>query len=140
MLGYARITAPFAGVIVKKLANLGDLATPGRPLYELEDPRRLRLEADVPEALVGGIVLGDEMPLRIPSIDLDLSGVVREIAPSADPNSRTFLVKLDLPDHDGLRTGLFGRVSVPVQEPSPHQGQVPQSIQHVSQSSLGSQR
>ena len=39
-----------------------------------------------------------------------------EIAPVADAVSRTFQVKLDLPAAAGLRTGQFGRVSVPVAE------------------------
>jgi RND family efflux transporter MFP subunit len=43
-------------------------------------------------------------------------GTVSEISPIADPVSRTFRVKLDLPPVDGLRTGQFGRVSVPVAE------------------------
>jgi RND family efflux transporter MFP subunit len=41
---------------------------------------------------------------------------VSEISPVADPVSRTFNVKLDLPPTEGLRTGQFGRVSVPVAE------------------------
>ena len=41
---------------------------------------------------------------------------VSEISPVADAASRTFLVKLDLPDDAGLRPGQFGRVAVPVAE------------------------
>ena len=35
--------------------------------------------------------------MRIPSMDGEIEGHVAEIAPSADPNSRTFLVRIDLP-------------------------------------------
>jgi RND family efflux transporter MFP subunit len=45
-----------------------------------------------------------------------VEGIVSEISPVADPVSRTFNVKLDLPPTEGLRTGQFGRVSVPVAE------------------------
>jgi HlyD family secretion protein len=45
-----------------------------------------------------------------------LEATVSEIAPVADPVSRTFQVKFDLPPTEGLRTGQFGRVSVPVAE------------------------
>jgi len=116
MLGYARITAPFDGVVTRKLADVGDLAAPGKPLLELEDPAALRLEADVPEALIGKIRPGARMPVRVPTIDVELMGTVSEIAPAADPNSRTFGVKLDLPPTEGLRAGQFGRVVVPVAE------------------------
>jgi hypothetical protein len=45
-----------------------------------------------------------------------IAGTVCEIAPVADPNSRTVLVKLDLPGSPGLRNGQFGRVAIPVAE------------------------
>jgi len=45
-----------------------------------------------------------------------LEALISEIAPSADPNSRTFLVKLDLPAHPGLRSGQFGRMAIPLAE------------------------
>ena len=113
LLGYTKVTAPFDGVITRKEADVGDLAVPGKPLLEMEDPRHLRLEADVPEALIGNVKLGDILPVRISALDTNLSGVVSEIAPSADANSRTFLVKLDLPFVSRLRAGQFGRVAVP---------------------------
>ena len=116
MLGYTRVTAPFAGVITRKHADVGDLATPGKPLLELEDSTGLRLEADVPEAVVGKLNLGDKLPVRISALEQELEGKVSEIAPAADPNSRTFLVKLDLPRTNGLRAGQFGRVAMPIGE------------------------
>jgi RND family efflux transporter MFP subunit len=116
MLGYTRVSAPFAGVITRKHADVGDLAVPGKALLEMEDSRALRLEADVPEAVVGKLALGDKLPVRITAIEKQLEGVVSEIAPAADPGSRTFLVKLDLPATPGLRAGQFGRVAVPVGE------------------------
>ncbi len=116
LLSYTRITAPFDGVITRKLADAGDLAVPGKPLFELEDPAVLRLEADVPEAAIGRLKLGLSLPVRIASVETNLTGVVCEIAPTADPNSRTFLIKLDLPVVAGLRSGQFGRVEVPTAE------------------------
>lgn len=115
MLGYTRITAPFGGVITRKFAEVGDLALPGRPLVVLEDPNALRLDADVPEALIGGVELGAEMAVTVASVPQPITGRVSEIAPAADPQSRTFRVKLDLPPTAGLRLGQFGRVAVPVE-------------------------
>lgn len=113
LLGYTKIIAPFGGIITRKNADVGDLASPGKSLLEMEDASRLRLEADVPEALIDKIKLGDLLPVRISALETNLSGIVSEIAPAADPNSRTFVVKLDLPQMPGLRAGQFGRVAVP---------------------------
>lgn len=116
MLGYAEIIAPFDGVITRKIADVGDLAYPGKPILEIEDPRYLRFEANVPEALYNIIKLGNKYRISIPTMKEEIEGVVSEIAPVADPNTRTFLVKLDLPQHSGLRTGQFGRLRVPVSQ------------------------
>jgi RND family efflux transporter MFP subunit len=118
LLGYTKVTAPFDGVITRKHADVGDLASPGKPLLEMEDARDLRLEADVPEAVIGHLTLGDKPGVRVSGVTGELAGVISEIAPSADSNSRTFLVKLDLPPTPGLRAGQFGRAAMPVGETS----------------------
>jgi RND family efflux transporter MFP subunit len=114
MLGYAKVTAPFDGVITRKLADLGDLAMPGKPLMELESPANLRFETALPESLLDRIQAGAKLPVTIPSLPKPLTATVSEISPVADAESRTFLVKLDLPDNPGLRPGQSGRVAVPV--------------------------
>jgi RND family efflux transporter MFP subunit len=118
MLGYTKVIAPFDGIVTRKYADVGDLASPGKPLLEMEDSRVLRLEADVAEAVIGHLTLGDKLRVRVASVSNDLEAVVSEIAPAADPNSRTFLVKCDLPSAAGLRAGQFGRAAMPVGETS----------------------
>ncbi len=116
MLDYTQIAAPFDGVITRKLADVGDLAAPGKTLLQMENPNALRLEADVPEALIDNVRLGDKFPVRVATIPNEIQGAVAEMSHAADPNSRTFLVKLNLPNTPGLRSGQFGRVAVPVGE------------------------
>jgi membrane fusion protein (multidrug efflux system) len=116
MLGYAKVTVPFNGVITRKIADVGDLASPGRGIVELEDPDTLRVEANVPEGLVRLLKLGQKMDVNSAEIAKPVAAVVGEIAPAADPASRTSLVKLDLPANSGLRLGQFVRVAVPVGE------------------------
>jgi RND family efflux transporter MFP subunit len=116
LLGYTVIAAPFSGVITRKLAEIGDLATPGKALLELEDPEALRLESDFPESLITRIHPGDALEIRLANVTNGLSGTVGEIAPAADPYSRTFGVKMDLPPGEGIRLGQFGRAAVPLGE------------------------
>ena len=116
VLGYTRVTAPFDAVITRKWADVGDLAAPGKPLLEMEDPANLRFEANIPEALIQKVETGGKLRVRVASVDRELVGTVAEIAPSSDPNSRTFLAKLDLPANPALRAGQFGRAAVPIGE------------------------
>ena len=112
MLGYTKLVAPFEGIVTRKLADVGDLAAPGKPILEMEDPRALRFEADVPEALIGSVKLGAKLPVRVSAAVAPIEGTVVEMAPVADAASRTFLVRLDLPTAEGTRSGQFGRVWV----------------------------
>src|SRR5262245_2660891 len=92
MMRYLEILAPFDGVVTRKWVDVGDQAAPGKPLVDIEDPSKLQLEADVPEALVGRIKQDARMTIRVGQRPGDLAGTMPEIAPIADPTSRTFRV------------------------------------------------
>ncbi len=113
MLGYTTITAPFDGVITRKQVSSGDLATPGAPLLYLENNQRLQVRSAVPESLVLSIRTGDRLQVRVEAAGALVRGTVAEVAPAADPNSRTTPVVIDLPSHPDLRTGQFARVLLP---------------------------
>ncbi|HET6369925.1 MAG TPA: efflux RND transporter periplasmic adaptor subunit [Nitrospiria bacterium] len=112
-LGEAALISPLDGVVIERSAEPGDLAVPGQPLLQLEDPARIRLEAAIPEGEAVDLSIGKVLQVRIDSLRLDLSGTVEEIVPVADPTSRSFLVRLSLPSHPGLKPGIFGRVRLP---------------------------
>lgn len=113
MLSYTTITAPFSGVITKKIANTGDLATPGMPLLHLEDDSRLQVVTAIPETSAPEIKLHEQLKVTIPTVEQTLSGEIAEISPVIDPRSRTMPVKINLPDTQNLRTGMFARVALP---------------------------
>ena len=114
--GYAKILAPFDGVVARKLADEGDLAMPGKSLLELEGRAGLRLVADVPSLLASRVLSDAKLAVRVETLPDAITGKVVEISPGADPASRTVRVKVDLPETPGLRTGQFGRLAVPVGE------------------------
>jgi RND family efflux transporter MFP subunit len=116
MSGYAKIVAPFDGVVARKLAEEGDLAMPGKPLLELEGHAGLRLVADVPALLAGNVLPEAKLAVRVDTLPNPIMGTVAEISPAADPGSRTVVVKVDLPETPGLHSGQFGRLAVPVGE------------------------
>ncbi len=110
MLSYAQITAPFAGTITEKSVNVGDLAVPGRPLFVLEDNTPRQLVVGIPESYRLAISPGDSVPVAIAAGDAQITGVVGEISPSADPSSRTFTAKIDLPESANVRPGQIARM------------------------------
>jgi len=116
-VGYGRIQSPLQGIVTQKQAELGVLAVPGTPLLTLEDNARYRLEAAVEESRLGKIRLGDSVRVSFDALgDQEWTGRVGEIQPTADPASRSSLVKIDLPESlikkaPGriLRSGLYGK-------------------------------
>jgi RND family efflux transporter MFP subunit len=109
-LGYTRIRAPFDGVVTERKADPGTLASPGMPLFTVEDTRSYRLEVTVDESDVRLVRVGQTAPVTIDALGSgELTGKVLQIVPAADPGSRSFLVKIELPRNAQMRSGLFGR-------------------------------
>lgn len=109
-LSYTAVRAPFDGVITEKKVEAGELASPGQPLLKMEDPQRLRLEAMVAEGDLKSVSPGDKIPVVIDALGAQaLISTVSQILPAGDPQTHTFMVKVDLPNTVGLKAGMFGR-------------------------------
>ncbi|MGE0131458.1 MAG: efflux RND transporter periplasmic adaptor subunit [Blastocatellales bacterium] len=108
-VSYARIASPISGVVVSKNTEVGSTAAPGAPLLTIEDGSRYRLEVAVEESQLGKIGMGQRARVRVDALGADdLEGGVSEITPAADPMSRSYAVKIDLPARQSLRSGLYG--------------------------------
>ena len=110
--GYSRIVSPSNGVVVSKQADVGTMAMPGSPLITIENDSSYRLDISVEESELNNIHLYDQALISIPAVgSQELTGAVVEIVPAADPNSRTYTVKVSLPSVSGaqLRSGLYGK-------------------------------
>lgn len=116
MLEYSRITAPFSGIITKKIGNVGDLATPGKPLLYIEEENNLQVVADIPEGMILQIKKGDKLSVFIPSVDLVIEGLVTEVSPIADPSSRSAPIKVRIAADPRLRSGQFARVILAMEQ------------------------
>lgn len=109
-LTYTRILAPFEGIVTEKKADPGTLASPGLPIFTIEDLTRYRLEAAVNEDDLRYVRMGEPVPVVVDALgNTEIKGHVAQIVPAADSGSRSFLVKIDVPADPKLRSGLFGR-------------------------------
>jgi RND family efflux transporter MFP subunit len=110
-LSYTVVKAPFSGVIIEKKVEIGELASPGQPLLRMEDPHQLRLEATVAEKDMRVVSLGAQLPVVIDALgSVPLVGIVAQVVPAGDPQTHTFMIKVDLPRTSGLNSGMFGRL------------------------------
>lgn len=124
VLGYTRITAPFAGRVIDRRVDPGSQASPGTPLLVIEQDGALRVEASVDESHAAILTVGATAHVELESAGRGVEGHVTEVVPAVDPASRAFLVKVELAPATGpaspaaalpaLRPGMFARVRFPV--------------------------
>jgi membrane fusion protein (multidrug efflux system) len=113
LLGETTIRAPLDGVVASRLVDPGDMAQPGKPMLVIQDPHSLRLESYVPTNCAGMLAIGVEVPVRFDAPARELPARIEEIAPTADPQSRTRLIKAALPPASDLQPGLFATLRAP---------------------------
>jgi len=102
---YSKITAPFAGVVTKRYANLGTLMQSGissstqvLPLVQLSQDSLFRLVIPVSESYVPGIKIGDSADVRVPSLQQNFTGKVARISFDVDRSTRTMHTEVDVPN------------------------------------------
>lgn len=106
------LMAPFDGVITAKEVEVGELTEPGAMLFVLEDLRLLKFKTKVKEQDVTSIEKGDGAVVVIDALKgAALEGQVSKVIPSGDPNTHAFLVEIDLPPHEKVYPGMFGKAS-----------------------------
>ncbi|HET8759830.1 MAG TPA: efflux RND transporter periplasmic adaptor subunit [Nitrospiria bacterium] len=110
LLASAVIRAPFHGVVTDRYIEVGDMATPGKPLLKLEDSRDLRLEVTVAGDEASLIQARQPVEAVIDALGPQpLAGTVAVVVPRAEAATQSITVKIDLPRAPGLQGGLYGR-------------------------------
>jgi membrane fusion protein, multidrug efflux system len=119
MRDYARLSAPFAGIVASRTVDPGSLATPGAPLLTIEREGAYRLEAAVEESHLAAIRTGAAVEVAIDALGHTTQGRVAEIVPAVDAGSRTYIAKIEVPGQPQLRSGMFGRALFPLGKKQP---------------------
>ncbi|GAA0423353.1 efflux RND transporter periplasmic adaptor subunit [Cocleimonas flava] len=104
--------APFEGIIMSKMVEVGDAVQPGQPLMKFGFIKYLRLQADVPSMLVSSLVKGMSVPVRISNKNSTIAKV-SQIYPIADPSRHTVVVKFDLPIGVSAAPGMYAEIFLP---------------------------
>lgn len=109
---HARVTAPQDGVVAARLAEVGDLAAPGRPLFIIHQPGDLRVVASVPASLPL-----DARTLRVATIQVPAMGRTMPpgrvtVLPAADARDLSRRIRVDVGPASGLVPGMAAKVSI----------------------------
>ena len=112
-LNYTTLKADHAGLITAEQADTGQNIAAGTPVYQLAWSGDIDAICDVPESVLAGLAVGQRAQVTLASLPgKNYTAVLREIAPAADPQSRTYRVKLTLesPTPD-VRLGMTANIS-----------------------------
>jgi len=115
-LEYSEVKSPLDGVVVQKFAQPGDMAAPGAPLVAVEQQDTIKVTVEVNEGDLAYVAAGQEVDVEIEALKTApvRRGRVEALIPAADPGSRTFHVKVLVPNPDGaIGSGMFARVGFP---------------------------
>ncbi len=94
-LGYSELRAEFDGVVTATSSEMGQTVSAGQPVLKLARLEQRDVVVDVPEAQFNNVRLDDRFNVAL-QLDsrIQAIGVVRELAPQADPNTRTYRLKI----------------------------------------------
>ncbi|MBI3524512.1 MAG: efflux RND transporter periplasmic adaptor subunit [Betaproteobacteria bacterium] len=107
---FATIIAPFAGVVAQRLAETGDMAEPGKPLFSVFDPKTLRVVASIPQYQLAGIKQAMSAKIEFPETGKWVAATRTEVLPTADASTHVVRVRVTLPDNlEGAIPGMFVR-------------------------------
>jgi RND family efflux transporter MFP subunit len=120
MIEKSAVHAPFEGVVERRHVEVGQWIKQGDPVAEVVQLHPLFVRVNVPEAVISRIKIGDPATVTFDALagvgDPSAAGVtgkIEQILPSADPSSRTFPVKILLPNPDlRIWPGFFARAMI----------------------------
>jgi len=121
LFDYSKITAPFAGVVTQRYANLGALlqagtssSTQAMPLVRLSQDDTFRLVIPVPESYVRYIRIGESVSVKVPSLNGSVfPGKVARFSVDVKEDTRTMHTEVDVPNANRLLIpGMYAEATV----------------------------
>jgi multidrug efflux pump subunit AcrA (membrane-fusion protein) len=108
----SRSIAPFDGVILKKMVEVGDTVQPGMPLLSFAHIKYMRVQSEVPARLASQLYEGMMLNVRLDN-DVATKARVAQVYPMADASNHTVTVKFDLPEGTLASPGMYAELVIP---------------------------
>ncbi len=105
--------APFRGIIVKKMVEVGDIVQPGMPLVVFADTSIMQIQVEVPARLISSLNPNSVVSARLDRGTTLIPAKVSRIYPMASQGGHTTTVKFELPSGTGARAGMYAEILVP---------------------------
>jgi RND family efflux transporter MFP subunit len=94
---FAEVRPPIDGIVTRRLVELGELASPGKPLLEVHDPGALRAVASVPQFVLPRIAQVSQAEVVLPTLGESVVAAHVTVLPAADARLLSTQVRAELP-------------------------------------------
>ncbi len=112
-LSDTKLYSPIDGVLLKKLAETGEITGVGIPLFVVSDIRKVKVSAFIPENELSYIRIGQKTNVFMSSLNINYEGRIIEVGSAADPASRAFQVRIEVENRDmKIRPGMIADVKI----------------------------
>ena len=109
-VSHGTVTAPISGLVAQRHTEAGEMATPGKPLLTIYDPKGLRVIASLPQYKLAELRKSAKARIELPESGRWIDVARIEILPTVDPRSHTATARLYLPDNvEGVVPGVYAR-------------------------------
>ncbi len=106
-LSYTKLKAPFDGIVLQKLMDVGNLASPGQPVLKIGSLGNV-VYAHVNSSDIKRAQVGQEVTVEVPAADKRFTATILEIDPNVDPATRNFKIKLS--GNSDIIPGMYANV------------------------------
>jgi RND family efflux transporter MFP subunit len=107
---HASIVAPMSGIVARRHAEMGDMATPGKPLFTIYEPGSLRVTANVPQYRLSQLRGVKAARVEFPELGKWVEATAVNLLPTADVSTHVSQVRVSLPAMPEATPGMFARV------------------------------
>ncbi len=112
-LADTRLTSPISGILIKRLAEPGEIVSSGMPILVVSDISKIKVMAYIPESQLGLVRIGQDAEVQIAALGEGFKGKVLEVSGMADPTTRAFTIKVEVDNPKNLiRPGMIADVTL----------------------------
>jgi RND family efflux transporter MFP subunit len=110
----ATVRAPISGIVTERMAEPGEIASPGVPLLRIVDISTIVVSVGLPEREIGNVDVGQQVRVEIPALGEAFTGSIHRIAAEGNRSNRTFTTEIHIANEaETLRAGLRAIVTIP---------------------------
>lgn len=112
-LADTKLYSPIDGILLKKMAEVGEITGVGLPLFIVSDIRKIKVNAFIPENELHSVKTGQKARVTVSALNKTCEGKITEVGSAADASSRAFPLKIEV-GNPGLliRPGMIAEVSI----------------------------